>query len=351
MAAREAVGLAGMAALTAIVLLPTLGALPARTRPAWLDRLASPALIAGPVLLLYLAGHGAERIATMPYARASLGWSFWGLLLGLGLACADLLKRAGSRAWALASLFWLLTTGWLLASGYLDSLSLVKEFHMRQGRFLGELVSHLVISGLSVAASATVGIPLGLLLHRRRRLAAKTFFALNMAQTIPSLALFGLLLVPLSLLAERFPFLSELGVQGIGAAPALIALTLYALLPVVRNTFTALDAIEPVVVEAGIGMGMSQLQLLRLIKIPLALPSILGGIRVALVQNIGNTAVAALIGAGGLGVFIFQGLGQAAADLILLGALPTVLLALAADALMRTIIPSFSPGLTRGSGP
>lgn len=346
----EAVGLAGLTALTGIVLLPTLGALLARRWPVWLGRLASPALSAGPVLLLYLAGHGAERIAAVPYARVSLGWGFWGLLLGLGLSCAELLKRAGSRAWTIAGLFWLLATTWLLASGHLDSLSLVREFHMRQGRFMEELASHLAISGLSVAASIAVGIPLGLLLHRRRRLVPKAFFALNVAQTIPSLALFGLLLVPLSLLAERFPLLRELGVQGIGAAPALIALTLYALLPVVRNTFTALDAIEPAVVDAGLGMGMSQLQLLRLIKMPLALPSILGGIRVALVQNIGNTAVAALIGAGGLGVFIFQGLGQAAADLILLGALPTVLLALAADALMRMLIAVLSPGLARGGG-
>jgi osmoprotectant transport system permease protein len=167
---------------------------------------------------------------------------------------------------------------------------------------------------------------------------------LDIVQTIPSLALFGLLMAPLAFLAERSPVLTSLGVQGIGWAPAAIALTLYALLPVVRSTAAGFGSVDRGVVEAGLGLGMDRLQLLRRVELPLALPVVLGGIRVALVQAVGNTAVAALIGAGGLGVFIFQGLGQAAMDLVLLGALPTVALALLADLGMQAVSAALGPG-------
>lgn len=337
--------------LAGLILLLGLGAAPLRLRPAWAEKLSFPAAFAGVAFLAHLAGDGARMLmeTATPYARISLGWGFWLLLLALGLVCADRLQRAGSRATALAIALWLAALAALFAAGQLDALSLVKEFQARNSRFIAEMASHLAITGLAVAVSATLGIPLGLAIHRWRGTAPKAFVVLNMTQTIPSLALFGLLIVPLSLLAERFPGLRELGVQGIGATPAIIALTLYALLPVVRNTYVGLESISPAVVDAGAGMGMSPWQLLRKVKTPLALPAILGGMRIALVQSIGNTAVAALIGAGGFGVFIFQGLGQAAIDLILLGALPTALLALAADAAMRLAIHLLSPpGLRRG---
>jgi osmoprotectant transport system permease protein len=140
------------------------------------------------------------------------------------------------------------------------------------------------------------------------------------------------------LLSQKFLFLRELGIKGIGWAPALIALTLYALLPIVRNTHTSLRIIDPAVVEAGKGMGMSRMQRMLQIEIPLALPVVLSGIRTALVQGIGNTTVAALIGAGGFGVFVFQGIGQAAPDLILLGAMPVIILAVMIDKIMQIFI-------------
>lgn len=341
--------MAGLALLAGTLLLLGLGALPAQAGFARVRLLALPVAWAGVIFIIFLAGQGARQLmdASAPFARVSLGWSFWTLLVSLGMVCADRLRRFGQLAGALAALLWLAGLAGLMAVGSLDSLAITKEFHARQSRFLGELSTHLAITGLSVTASATAGIPLGLLLHARRFLAPRVFLVLNVAQTIPSLALFGLLMVPLSLLAERFPALGNLGVQGIGAAPAIIALTLYALLPIVRNTYAGLASIDPAAVDAGKGMGMSQWQLLRGVTMPLALPAILGGIRIALVQNIGNTAVAALIGAGGFGVFIFQGLGQAAADLVLLGALPTVLLAAAADALMQVAIPLLTPGRAR----
>ncbi|MEG6548649.1 ABC transporter permease [Desulfocurvibacter africanus] len=344
-------GLTGLVLLSGTLLLLSFGALPARARFIRVGKLALPVAWTGVMLFVFLAGQGARQImdAATPFTRVSLGWGFWILLVSLGTICADRFKRVGQSAGALAVWLWLVGLAGLMAAGGLDSLAITKEFYARQSRFLGELSAHLTITGLSVAASATVGIPLGLLLHVRRLLAPRVFLVLNVAQTIPSLALFGLLMVPLSLLAERFPALGKLGVQGIGAAPAIIALTLYALLPVVRNTYAGLASIDQAAVDAGTGMGMSKWQLLRDVTIPLALPAILGGIRIALVQNIGNAAVAALIGAGGFGVFIFQGLGQAATDLVLLGALPTVLLAVAADALMQVAIPLLAPEHNRGA--
>ena len=150
-------------------------------------------------------------------------------------------------------------------------------------------------------------------------------------QTIPSLALLGLLVVPLSALGQAVPFLRTLGVRGIGAAPGLVALTLYALLPVIRNTYIGLTGVDPAVVDAGRGMGMSRGQLLTRVEFPLALPLIMEGVRTAAVLLIGITTLTAFAGARNLGVLIIEGIGQFAPDLILLGALPTIMLAVTAD--------------------
>jgi osmoprotectant transport system permease protein len=159
-----------------------------------------------------------------------------------------------------------------------------------------------------------------------------------MVQTIPSIALFGLLLAPLAALGAAVPALGAIGVRGIGMAPALIALMLYALLPVARNTLAGMLGIDRAVVEAASGMGMTQRQIFWRIELPLGLPVFLAGVRIVLVQAIGLATVAALVGAGGLGTFVFQGIGEYAIDLVLLGAVPTILLALAADFALSILI-------------
>jgi len=169
------------------------------------------------------------------------------------------------------------------------------------------------------------------------------FFDLNIVQTIPSLALFGLLIFPLAALSRRFPLLHEWGISGIGRAPAILALSFYAMLPIARNTFTALAQIPESLRDAGRGMGMTRRQLLARVEVPLALPLILAGVRTAAVQAVGNTVVAALIGAGGLGIFIFQGLGQYAADMILLGTLPVIAMAVIVDMLMGGLVRLLTP--------
>jgi osmoprotectant transport system permease protein len=193
-------------------------------------------------------------------------------------------------------------------------------FYARNTReALGLLGQHLLVVGLSTLTAAALGIPLGIALTRRPRWRAPVLGLANVFQTIPSLALFGFL-IPL-------PFLG-----GIGARTAIVALVLYALLPIVRNTYTGIAGVDAAVREAGLGMGMTDGELLRLVELPLAAPVILAGVRIATVVGVGTATIAAAIGAGGLGVYIFRGVATVNDTLILAGALPAALLALAADA-------------------
>ncbi len=180
---------------------------------------------------------------------------------------------------------------------------------------------HLWLVGVSMLFAIAVGIPLGVLLTRRPRLKTLVLGSTNVIQTIPSLALFGLLL-PLPWLGARADRL------------AILALALYALLPIVRNTYVGIAGIDAPVREAAVAMGLTSAQLLRMVELPLAAPVILAGIRVATVITIGVATIAAAIGAGGLGEFIFRGIAMVDNGVILAGALPAALMALAADGLL-----------------
>jgi osmoprotectant transport system permease protein len=196
------------------------------------------------------------------------------------------------------------------------------EFWASHGTELAALVTRhvlLVVSSTLVAIAA--GVPLGILAAHRPRIGRPVIAVANIAQTIPSLALLGFLL-PLPL------------VGGVGPRVAIAALILYALLPIVRGTAAGLASIDPAVLEAARAMGMTPRQLLRIVELPLALPSIVGGIRVATVVGVGTATVAAAIGAGGLGEYIFRGLSMVDSSIILAGAIPAALLALLFDALL-----------------
>jgi osmoprotectant transport system permease protein len=219
----------------------------------------------------------------------------------------------------------------------------MREWAVKKTVFLAEATTHLVLAGSAVLVGCLLGVLIGVLSLRHLLVRRVAFFILNIVQTIPSLALFGLLILPLSALSRRFPLLHEWGISGIGRAPAILALSFYAMLPIARNTFTALSQIPASLRDAGKGMGMTRGQLLARVEVPLALPLILAGVRTAAVQAVGNTVVAALIGAGGLGVFIFQGLGQYAADMILLGTLPVIAMAVIVDMLMGGLVRLLTP--------
>jgi osmoprotectant transport system permease protein len=181
------------------------------------------------------------------------------------------------------------------------------------------LLQHATLVLISTTAAIAIGIPAGVLAARRPRLGRSMLAIVNIAQTIPSLALLGFLL-PLPLIG------------GLGARTALVTLSLYALLPILRTTMTGLQQVDRAVVEAGVAMGMTERQLLWLVQLPLALPSIVGGIRVATVIGVATATVAAAIGAGGLGEYIFRGLSMADTTTILAGAIPAAALAVVADA-------------------
>lgn len=381
---------------------------------AWVVTLLTSAALVAAVLL---TGAGTavllEGASDPGRARVSLQGGVWLTLLayvvGTFGALGDL--RAGHR-WRFA--VFLPGFGGALAlvlAGVLGEVGLARELENQGGDFRAEVLRHLALSGTSVLLASLIGIPAAVWAARSERAARLVLPTASFLQTLPSLALFGLMLLPLARLggaltvgealllgglglllgaglgwlARRtrrgalsllallvgllpgalltvmlavvvndlfvavFSFdmgrlslpgslgapLSSLGVRGIGTAPALIALTLYAFLPVVRNTYTGLKEVPRAAVEAGRGMGMSDAQILRRVELPLALPLIAEGVRASAVLTIGITTVAFLIGAGGLGTFIERGISQQVPDLILLGALPIILLALAADALLR----------------
>src|SRR5438309_6959065 len=195
------------------------------------------------------------------------------------------------------------------------------QFYAHNSREALTLIGqHLYLVASSTAIAIVVGVPGGIVLTRRPAWRGPVLGLANVFQTIPSLALFGFL-IPL-------PFIG-----GIGATTAIVALVVYALLPIVRNTYTGIAGVDPAVREAGRGMGMTDWQLLTQVELPLGLGVILAGVRVATVVSVGTATIAAAIGAGGLGVYSFRGVAGGDDTLILAGALAAALMAPAADAL------------------
>jgi osmoprotectant transport system permease protein len=390
--------------------------LPFRSRP-WLQgALAALALLAS---AMFIHEATAALLVDAPRsARVSLGGGIWLTLLAAYItlygAAGDLERRKA----ALLALPNLLVLVLSLSLGAFAELGIARELSSQGGTFGAELRRHLGLSLTSVLLASFIGVPAAIWAARQARVAGVVLPVAGLLQTVPSLALFGLLLAPLAglgrgltlgqaltfsllgliavltlALVARFfrprwrggliivtvllglaPLamltvllavylnalitgdlralnlaalwnepLAQFGVRGIGAAPALIALTLYALLPIVRNAYTGLEEVPEAVVEAGRGMGMSQLQVLWRLELPLALPLIVEGLRASAVLTVGIATVAALIGAGGLGFFVLRGIDQVVPDLILLGALPIILLALLVDGLLRLLGIALTP--------
>jgi osmoprotectant transport system permease protein len=181
-------------------------------------------------------------------------------------------------------------------------------------------VEHVLLVGAAVSVAIVTGVTIGILITQSKTLADRVLYAAAVIMTIPSIALFGLLI----------PILSLIG-QGIGYLPALIALILYSQLPIIRNTYTAIMNVDPALREAARGMGMTTLQRLRSVELPIALPVIINGVRNAVVLNIAIAAIATYIGAGGLGTFISRGISQTDIRQLVTGALAVSLLAIVAD--------------------
>jgi ABC-type proline/glycine betaine transport system permease subunit len=209
-------------------------------------------------------------------------------------------------------------------------VSLLRFLIAQRSEVLARTLQHLGLVAAAMTIALLIGIPLGIGIVRHRVLRRWALGAANVIQTVPSLALFGFL-IPVPLLG------------GIGASTAIVALTLYALLPILRNTYVGIAGVDHAVLEAARAMGMTPQQVLWQVELPLSMGVILAGVRVATVLTIGVATIAAAIGAGGLGVFIFRGVAMASNPVILAGALPAALLAIGADLLLGLLERQLTP--------
>ncbi|MFY1070374.1 ABC transporter permease [Pseudomonas juntendi] len=212
-------------------------------------------------------------------------------------------------------------------------MNLIDTFnHLDWTQVLNLTGQHIMLVGVAVGLAILVGVPLGILMTRFPALAGPLQASATVLLTIPSIALFGLLL----------PLYSKLG-QGLGPLPAITAVFLYSLLPIMRNTYLALTNVEPGIREAARGIGMTFGQRLRMVELPIAVPVILAGVRTAVVMNIGVMTIAATIGAGGLGVLILTSISRSDMSMLLVGAVLVSLLAIIADLLLQTLQRALTP--------
>ena len=210
-------------------------------------------------------------------------------------------------------------------------MNVIQYFERHPDEILQATIEHIWLVGIAMLIAVAIGVPLGILVARRPWLSKPILGSANIAETIPSLALFGFLL-PVPWLGDR------------AARLAIAALALYALLPIIRNTVAGIASVDPAVREAARGMGMTPREILFKVELPLSLSTVLAGVRVSTVLTIGIATIAAAVGAGGLGEYIFRGLAMVNNSLILAGAIPAAFLALGADFLLSVLERSLLPG-------
>jgi osmoprotectant transport system permease protein len=211
-------------------------------------------------------------------------------------------------------------------------MNLINYFIENADLLVDKTFEHIFLAGIAVALACSLGVPVGFAISNNAKLAKNVMNVANVIQTIPSLALF----------AFAMPLF------GIGAKPAIFALFLYALLPIIKNTLLGIHNVDPAIIESARGMGMSEIQILFKVEVPLAIAVIMGGVRIATVTGIGIATIAALIGAGGLGQLIYQGISMMDFDMILAGAISSAVLALLADFVLGQVEKKLtSKGITK----
>ena len=206
-------------------------------------------------------------------------------------------------------------------------MGLINTFLERQDDIITAFLEHIFLAGVAMIIGIAIAVPLGIILTRYQKIAEIVIGITAVIQTIPSLALLGFMLP----------------IFGIGKVPAVIALTLYALLPILRNTYTGITEVDPSLVDAGRGMGMTSRQILFMVELPMTLPILMAGVRTATVLTIGVAALATFIGAGGLGDIIMRGLNVMNTNLILAGAIPAAILAIVFDYLLKVLEKKVTP--------
>ena len=299
-------------------------------------------LLATVALLLLLAESGAAAtefaVGQGTAARTSFGWGFYLFLFAFFLvlyaASADTPSRWGRIVvWAAPLLGVVLPA----AFGILSELGIVREWDLTRSTFVAELTRHLFYALGATIGAVVIGIPLGIAASRSKRAETIIMGALSVGQVLPVLAFVGIMIPILGSISDRVPPLQALGVSGIGWAPVMVVLFVYALFPVTRNTLVAIQQLDPGVLDSAKGVGMGRWRSLKEVELPLAFPVVLAGIRIALVQSTAGAIIAAFVGGGGLGTIMFMGLEQTSMDLVLVGVIPIVALALFFDTLLRTV--------------
>lgn len=334
--AYEMIGVPALFIIAGFLIMAVLSLSPSRRKS--LMSIISGALLF--VLLTFLMGERAQVLSAESSAiRVTLSMGFYIVLVMLYLLFGHAVKGNDkiSRMVKIIAAAVFISVIVMVYMGNFDAFSIMKEYQIKRNQFFGSVRTHLFLSLGSVLAGALIAIPLGYLAYRKKNLERAVMVPLSIVETIPSLSLFGILLVPLAGLG-RISFFRSLGISGIGWAPAFVALTLYTLLPIGRNTLVGFISVSKDVIEAAQGMGMNKRQIFRKIEFPLALPIIVTGVRIALVQTIGGAVLAGLVGGGGLGTFVFLGLGEGSPDLVLLGVIPIIFLTLTMDGILKSVI-------------
>ncbi|WP_244936496.1 ABC transporter permease [Methylobacterium currus] len=325
-------GLAGAATGALAVAAALLLAGPARP---WRPWIALAAALAAWCVLLLGAGQGAAGLLAgkPPAARAALGSGAWLALVALAGLAAEAARVALPRRGGLVAALLLFGLAALLAgAGCLDSLSLAVEYRARAGAVAAAIVQHLGLAGASLLIALVLSVPLALLRLRDGPASRLVDGLIGGIQVVPALALFAALVAGLSGLLTLVPTLRSLGLAAIGPVPAVIGTAAYLALPLVSGLAAGLAAVDPDVLVAARANGLTPREVLWRVRLPLGAPVLMGALRVAAVQSVGLATLGGLVGAGGLGALIFEGMAQFAQDLILLGALPVIGLALAVDA-------------------
>lgn len=332
-----ALGPYGWALLGAWALVFVLSVLPGARRLALARGLLANAIAAASVFAVaslatdYAAARG-------DLVRLSVGPSFWLTLL----ACYVVAFAASG---GLSSRIARVAVGWsaalaiaaMAALGRLDSLGIVQEYLRSPEQFWGAFRQQVAYTLGATGVALAVGLALGITAARRVRAEGPVFGLINVLQVLPTLSFIGLLIVPMGWLGNHVAFLDALGVSGIGWAPVFVVLCAYAIYPITRNTYSAMKTLDAGVIDAARGMGMRPVQRLAWVELPLAFPVVLAGVRIAAVQTAAGAIIAGLVGGGGLGQIVFYGLQQTAGDLVLLGVIPIVALAITLDATLRAV--------------
>ena len=270
--------------------------------------------------------------------RISVGAGFWLSLAGSILIIYGVSELLSSRfKWAgvFNGISTCIIAYLIFHQGWLNRFSIIIEIMNKQEAFKVEAVRHVQLSLFSSLAGLVLSLIMVFIVYKDQKKEKYIFTFVNMSQVIPTLSLLGIIMVPLTLLSNRFVFLREMGISGIGFVPSFIVLTLYSMLPITSSALAAMKNIDRIQIECAKGLGMNTKEIFRRIELPQSLPGIFSGYRVALIQCIGNTVLAGLVGGGGIGAIMFLGLAQSAPDLVVASALIVVLLGASTNVVLQ----------------